>query len=452
MKLRSLILFCFAAPAALLAGPGFCYLDGAVTGAGVTGRGGGGGGGAVDSVVAGTNVSVDATDPANPIISTDGLTLTENRVFTFTGPHTFVNRVDFDNSALYWKDFTSGSFTASLVYPSISVTSNPVLMTLPDKSGTLALISDLGTTSPWEAEGGLGSIAFVNRGTGYINASAEYTYTWGRFVYSNSPNNHNLLVGGGPSVASAAYLNTGGPLNVVMFPHGGGKAYSALDANNVIVGTGVRLFNAGSGRLYNTLYSRDSIVNLSGASYNTILGGLQGQAASSDQYTTLFAGSGLQSVGADYVFSAGTDNDSTDTAANYGAMLSGSSNEADIYGTVLGGRTCEVDGPQYGTVLGGYLSRVTANYGLALGYNADPTHVGAFVLADGNSTSVASGGADSITFSYAGGIDIVPVTTAPASPADDRITLFAFDNGAGEYSFRAKFTDGTVNTITSHTP
>lgn len=34
--------------------------------------GGGGGGGTVDSVVAGTNITVDATDPANPIVSASG--------------------------------------------------------------------------------------------------------------------------------------------------------------------------------------------------------------------------------------------------------------------------------------------------------------------------------------------------------------------------------------------
>ncbi len=37
------------------------------------GGGGGGGGGTVDSVVAGTNISVNSTDPANPVVSTTGV-------------------------------------------------------------------------------------------------------------------------------------------------------------------------------------------------------------------------------------------------------------------------------------------------------------------------------------------------------------------------------------------
>jgi hypothetical protein len=41
------------------------------------GADGAGGGGAVDSVVAGNNIDVDATDPANPIVSVETLTLAD---------------------------------------------------------------------------------------------------------------------------------------------------------------------------------------------------------------------------------------------------------------------------------------------------------------------------------------------------------------------------------------
>lgn len=41
----------------------------------VTTSGGGGGGGQINSIVAGTNISVDNTDPANPVVSTSGLNL-----------------------------------------------------------------------------------------------------------------------------------------------------------------------------------------------------------------------------------------------------------------------------------------------------------------------------------------------------------------------------------------
>lgn len=46
--------------------------------------GGGGGGGTVNSVVAGTGIAVDNTDPANPVVSaTGGGGLTPLQVFSF---------------------------------------------------------------------------------------------------------------------------------------------------------------------------------------------------------------------------------------------------------------------------------------------------------------------------------------------------------------------------------
>jgi hypothetical protein len=42
-----------------------------ITGTSITATGGGGGGGAVDSIVEGDNVTVDDTDPANPIVSVE---------------------------------------------------------------------------------------------------------------------------------------------------------------------------------------------------------------------------------------------------------------------------------------------------------------------------------------------------------------------------------------------
>jgi hypothetical protein len=54
--------------------------------------GGGGGGGTVDSVVAGNNIDVDVTDPANPIVSVETLSLAD--ITDITATATEVNYVD----------------------------------------------------------------------------------------------------------------------------------------------------------------------------------------------------------------------------------------------------------------------------------------------------------------------------------------------------------------------
>lgn len=60
--------------------------------------GGGGGGGNVDSVVAGNNIDVDATDPANPIVSVETLTLAD--ISDITATATEVNYTDGVTSAI----------------------------------------------------------------------------------------------------------------------------------------------------------------------------------------------------------------------------------------------------------------------------------------------------------------------------------------------------------------
>lgn len=58
----------------------------------------GGGGGSVDSVVAGNNIDVDATDPANPIVSVETLTLAD--ISDVTASATEVNYTDGVTSAI----------------------------------------------------------------------------------------------------------------------------------------------------------------------------------------------------------------------------------------------------------------------------------------------------------------------------------------------------------------
>lgn len=58
----------------------------------------GSGGGTVDSVVAGTNIDVDATDPANPIVSVESLTVSD--ITDLTASATELNYVDGVTSAI----------------------------------------------------------------------------------------------------------------------------------------------------------------------------------------------------------------------------------------------------------------------------------------------------------------------------------------------------------------
>lgn len=58
----------------------------------IASSGGGGGGGQVDSIVAGNNIDVDATDPANPIVSVEILTLAD--ISDVTASATEVNYTD----------------------------------------------------------------------------------------------------------------------------------------------------------------------------------------------------------------------------------------------------------------------------------------------------------------------------------------------------------------------
>lgn len=64
----------------------------------------GGGGGTVDSVVAGNGISVDATDPANPIVTNDG-------VLTLTGAG--VDNTDPQNPTMTFPDASEVVFTPS---------------------------------------------------------------------------------------------------------------------------------------------------------------------------------------------------------------------------------------------------------------------------------------------------------------------------------------------------
>lgn len=64
----------------------------------IASSGGGGGGGQVDSIVAGNNIDVDATDPANPIVSVETLTLAD--ISDITASATEVNYIDGVTSAI----------------------------------------------------------------------------------------------------------------------------------------------------------------------------------------------------------------------------------------------------------------------------------------------------------------------------------------------------------------
>lgn len=64
----------------------------------IASSGGGGGGGTVDSIVAGNNIDVDATDPANPIVSVETLTLAD--ISDVTASVTEVNYIDGVTSAI----------------------------------------------------------------------------------------------------------------------------------------------------------------------------------------------------------------------------------------------------------------------------------------------------------------------------------------------------------------
>ena len=91
----------------------------------------GGGGGSVDSVVAGNNIDVDATDPANPIVSVETLTLAD--ISDVTASATEVNYTDGVTSSIQSQfsgklSLSGGTMTGGLVLVAGTTTIQPIKM------------------------------------------------------------------------------------------------------------------------------------------------------------------------------------------------------------------------------------------------------------------------------------------------------------------------------------
>lgn len=124
---------------------------------------GGGGGGGVDSVVAGYNISVDDTDPANPVVST--ISLVESII---AGGHITVDATDPENPIVSASGFVESIVAGSNVSVDSTDPANPIV----NASGVMeSITNDDGTitidnTDPANPVVSAGTIETIGNGSG----------------------------------------------------------------------------------------------------------------------------------------------------------------------------------------------------------------------------------------------------------------------------------------------
>jgi len=444
----------------------------------------GGGGGAVDSVFGRTGiVEADASDytaaqvdfvPAGNTTS-DNVQLAIQEVQTdldgdradlqdheadLANPHavTFAQIGDAPNDGQdyvrkneAWAVASSGGGTAagttvdaSVFFTNLSATDTDVQTALE----TIDALSLGGGTPVWELDGGVNSFSAV--GAGAINASSDYSILAGRNNYISSTLDYNAILCGGHPTTAPNYIS-GGTYNVIV---GGLNNYMSGSADQNFIGGGNanRIYETSTD--YGVIGGGASNYIRGGSSHGSIGGGQQNYIYGPDDHGTVGGGTGNGVHFARAGVIAGGDGGFI-LSSDWCGILGGEDNDIKTtshYSAILGGRLNIIDSSStYSSILGGYNNEVNEPYGFAMGNGSEANSQGAVVFSDSASALTVDGGVDSITLNYAGGLDMVPVTVEPASPAAGRVTLFFFDDGASTFSLKAKFSDGAVNTVTTHT-
>lgn len=218
----------------------------------IASSGGGGGGGTVDSVVAGTGISVDSTDPANPIVSS---TITQ---YTDELAQDAVGLILLDNDTINFNyDDAAPNITASVI-TQMSITSDASGVKLVNDATTPANLQSYKTTI-------LGTKGWANDFLQYDSSES----VWSPYLVAHASKNigggfaENILIG----KAAGQGLTTGHRITIV---GSGSNGFILDDAEYVsIFGYANALANAnGYGSTIIGCLNDDS----TSGTFNTILG------------------------------------------------------------------------------------------------------------------------------------------------------------------------------------
>jgi hypothetical protein len=162
---------------------------------------GGGGGGTVETIVAGNNIDVDATDPANPIVSVETLTLAD--ISDVTASVTEINYVDGVTSAIQTQlntkleatDIASGTITPRADDIDLSGGSDGDVLTV-QADGSLALEAPTGGSGT--PGGSTTQLQYNNAGAfgGVTGATSDGTNIFIPTLYGSSSANGDLTLEG----------------------------------------------------------------------------------------------------------------------------------------------------------------------------------------------------------------------------------------------------------------
>lgn len=458
MRVSRLLLFVSCLPL-FLGAAGYCILDGEDVANRVPGYGGAGGAGAgsVETIQAGTSILVDDTDPSNPVVSATIVAEADPTV-SWTGTHDFNlgfgNSAVFDDQGFYLETLPLGTGFKAGFTGTASFTSDHTFE-LPYQSGTLAMTDDIPVLVPlWELAGGIGSFAAVERGTGSISGSADFSTNFGLNNTIGSSNYSHILSGGHAtspnSLGTASYC--------VIFGGWDNKIFSANSACVVGGGSGNQLNTSVGAWSSYILGGKDNRIQ-TGACRSTIVVGGQGNILTgADNNGGILSGQDntvTSSLGGTIL---GGFNNNVGGLADYSGVAGGKDNTINgaTYSSITGGElnTGPSSGFGYSSVLGGRNNTASASFCTVAGNTSVAGASGAAVFSDSRAGATNDGGDHSFTFNFEEGLDLVVVTTAPDAPAAGRVTYYCLRSGTGPnytYAFTAKYSDGTTDVISTHT-
>ena len=196
------------------------------------------------------------------------------------------------------------------------------------------------------------------------------------------------FIGGGYENTNQGVYGTisGGYRSGLYNPYGtiGGGFYNILGTNGVQGGTGSTIAGGGAHLVshgYGTIGG--GYLNIVQNNYGTIAGGTGNTVEG--EYGFVGGGNGNISIGEGSVLGGGAGNE---LFADYGVIGGGQFNSlSGTHATIGGGQGNVASGTDYGTIPGGYMNVVEADFAFAAGTYAKASHIGALVLSDDSAHS-----------------------------------------------------------------
>lgn len=429
---------------------GYTVLDGEIQPGGIPGFGGSGG--VVESVVAGSNATVDATDPQNPIVSATGILASDNLNWTSRPNEThFTEGATFDVDQFRIRDYGFGGANRLGFAGAGSLTADRTY-TFPDNSGVLALLENFAAGLVWEAAGGLGSLATLT-GPGTLNAGSDYSILAGSGTSIDTTGDFNAILSGeGNTITSGSYnIVVGGGTNTIV---------SLAGSHNFIGGGGLNTVT-GAGTDYNVIGGGKGNTLSAGVSYSVVGGGSDNLISGTTSHSGIGGGrDNMVTSGGWSVIGGGRNN--LLSGSDYSVIGGGYLNEisgASHYSAIGGGYLNTINNAaQHAIIPGGRENLVTEDYGIAAGYKSEARSAGAVVFSDSDSVATVDGGNDSFTLNFSGGLDLIALdvdtVSHPPDPAAGRITLYCTQRASGAdtvYDTIVRFSDGQTNVIATQT-